>query len=212
MLIHLPARWVNGWDAVQLHQTKPVQLAMVAKLGVPIPRTIITNAPQPLLQIRKAQPARHFQAGAGRRAHAAAHRRSAHRREPGEPQDCAGLDPGGNPRHQRARLRDRRARARLRDSDRRGRFPRAIDAHSASRRTAFARAGTSPAARSRRTLGLVWTGIDFRLTPDGRYVFLEANPSPMFIGFEERSGLPLTQALADLLLQSQSLTCIRARR
>src|SRR5262249_18096579 len=24
MLIHLPARWVNGWDAVQLHQTKPV--------------------------------------------------------------------------------------------------------------------------------------------------------------------------------------------
>ena len=35
-----------------------------------------------------------------------------------------------------------------------------------------------------RTLGLLWTGIDFRLTPDGRYVFLEANPSPMFIGFE----------------------------
>ena len=27
LLIWLPARWVNGWDAIQLHQTKPVQLA-----------------------------------------------------------------------------------------------------------------------------------------------------------------------------------------
>jgi glutathione synthase/RimK-type ligase-like ATP-grasp enzyme len=51
-----------------------------------------------------------------------------------------------------------------------------------------------------RALGLVWTGIDFRLTPDGRYVFLEANPSPMFIGFEHYSGLPLTEALGDLLI------------
>jgi hypothetical protein len=50
------------------------------------------------------------------------------------------------------------------------------------------------------SLDLVWTGIDFRLTPDGRYVFLEANPSPMFLGFEERTGLPLTESLAALLL------------
>ena len=75
MLIHLPARWVNGWDAVQLHQTKPVQLAMVARLGVPIPRTMITNAPQPLLQFAKRQPAFDLQAGAGRRAHPPPHRR-----------------------------------------------------------------------------------------------------------------------------------------
>jgi hypothetical protein len=42
--------------------------------------------------------------------------------------------------------------------------------------------------------------MDFRLTPDGRYVFLEANPSPMFMGFESRCGLPLTDSLIDLLL------------
>jgi D-alanine-D-alanine ligase-like ATP-grasp enzyme len=46
----------------------------------------------------------------------------------------------------------------------------------------------------------LWTGIDLRLTPEGRYVFLEANPSPMFLGFEQRSGLPLTEILAELLL------------
>ena len=38
------------------------------------------------------------------------------------------------------------------------------------------------------------------LTADGQYVFLEANPSPMFLGFEAQTGLPLTAALADLLL------------
>jgi glutathione synthase/RimK-type ligase-like ATP-grasp enzyme len=51
-----------------------------------------------------------------------------------------------------------------------------------------------------RAFGLVWTGIDFRLTPDGTYVFLEANPSPMFKGFEKYTGLPLTESLAALLL------------
>ena len=57
MLIWLPARWVNGWDAIQLHQTKPVQLAMVARLGIPIPRSIVTNAPSAAGAVRRATPA-----------------------------------------------------------------------------------------------------------------------------------------------------------
>ena len=51
-----------------------------------------------------------------------------------------------------------------------------------------------------RALDLRWTGIDFRLTPGGRYVFLEANPSPMFMRFEMDTGLPLTDCLAGLLI------------
>jgi len=51
-----------------------------------------------------------------------------------------------------------------------------------------------------RTLGLLWTGIDFRRTPAGDHIFLEANPSPMFLGFEARSRLPLTRMLGDLLI------------
>ena len=46
LLIHLPTRWVNGFRAYQLHQTKPVQLAMVAKLGILVPATLLTNDPQ----------------------------------------------------------------------------------------------------------------------------------------------------------------------
>jgi glutathione synthase/RimK-type ligase-like ATP-grasp enzyme len=54
--------------------------------------------------------------------------------------------------------------------------------------------------RAARALDLVWAGIDLRRTPEGRHVFLEANPSPMFLGFEAGAGLPLTDTLAALLL------------
>ncbi len=46
LLIRLPVRWVNGWRAYQLHQTKPVQLALVSRLGVPIPATLLSNDPE----------------------------------------------------------------------------------------------------------------------------------------------------------------------
>src|SRR5262249_25681945 len=46
LLIDLPARWVNGWSAYQLHQTKPVQLARVAALGVRVPATVVGNDPE----------------------------------------------------------------------------------------------------------------------------------------------------------------------
>ena len=44
------------------------------------------------------------------------------------------------------------------------------------------------------------SGIDFRRTPEGQYFFLEANPSPMFLGFQRRADLPLTERLIALLV------------
>ena len=51
-----------------------------------------------------------------------------------------------------------------------------------------------------RALLLSWTAIDWRLTPEGQYVFLEANPSPMFLHYERQTGFPITQDLVRLLL------------
>lgn len=48
-------------------------------------------------------------------------------------------------------------------------------------------------------LGLVYGAIDMRLTPDGRYVFLEINPAGEWLFIEKASGQPISQALADLL-------------
>ncbi len=202
VLIHLPARWVNGWDAVQLHQTKPVQLAMVAALGVPIPRSLITNAPQPLLQFARRHPRSIFKPVQG----------GAHtRRLTTDQLTGANLEnlkvapvsiqeeiPGTNVRAFVAGERVLGCEIATPEIDFRDDENQMVVPH----RLTAAMEETCRAIARR--LGLVWTGIDFRLTPDGRYVFLEANPSPMFLGFEERSGLPLTDALAGLLLETQA--------
>lgn len=48
-------------------------------------------------------------------------------------------------------------------------------------------------------LGLVYGAVDMRLTPDGRHVFLEINPSGEWLFVEERTGLPITETFARLL-------------
>jgi glutathione synthase/RimK-type ligase-like ATP-grasp enzyme len=47
--------------------------------------------------------------------------------------------------------------------------------------------------------GMYWTAIDWRRSDQGEYYFLEANPSPMFIYFEQQTGYPITDKLIDLL-------------
>ncbi|MEZ4584774.1 MAG: hypothetical protein R2909_00025 [Gemmatimonadales bacterium] len=47
-----------------------------------------------------------------------------------------------------------------------------------------------------RRLGLEYGAIDFRLTPDGDYVFLEINPAGQFLYVEHATGLPISAALA----------------
>ena len=50
-------------------------------------------------------------------------------------------------------------------------------------------------------LGLVYGAIDMRLTPDGRYVFLEINPAGQFLYIELATGQPIAAALANALLR-----------
>jgi glutathione synthase/RimK-type ligase-like ATP-grasp enzyme len=48
-------------------------------------------------------------------------------------------------------------------------------------------------------LGLPLAGIDVRATSEGEYYCFEVNPSPVFTYYEERTGLPITDALCGLL-------------
>lgn len=50
-----------------------------------------------------------------------------------------------------------------------------------------------------KTAGLSYGAIDMRLTPEGRYVFLEVNPVGQWRFVEEVTGQPITAALARLL-------------
>jgi hypothetical protein len=46
---------------------------------------------------------------------------------------------------------------------------------------------------------LVYSALDFVLTPDGEWVFLEVNPAGQYGYIEHHTGAPLTDQLADLL-------------
>ncbi len=58
-------------------------------------------------------------------------------------------------------------------------------------------------------LGLRYGAIDLILTPDGRYVFLEINPSGQWLWIEDATGLPISDALADLLRSGADHTAPR---
>jgi glutathione synthase/RimK-type ligase-like ATP-grasp enzyme len=51
-----------------------------------------------------------------------------------------------------------------------------------------------------RKLGLRYSAIDMILTPDGRYVFLELNPTGEYAWIEAYTGFPITEAICDLLV------------
>lgn len=88
-------------------------------------------------------------------------------------------------------------------------FPMAIDGRGSPDidfRLRMRTAGTSPvtlpdeiAAGLRRLMahfGLVYGGADFRLTPAGEYIFLEVNPAGEFLFCEYGAGHPITDAVA----------------
>jgi glutathione synthase/RimK-type ligase-like ATP-grasp enzyme len=47
---------------------------------------------------------------------------------------------------------------------------------------------------------LVYSCLDFIVTPDGEYVFLESNPGGQYLWVEYLTGLPITEAIVDALL------------
>jgi glutathione synthase/RimK-type ligase-like ATP-grasp enzyme len=49
-------------------------------------------------------------------------------------------------------------------------------------------------------LGLVYGAVDMRQTPRGDYVFLEVNPAGQWLFVEQRTGQPISDALAEALL------------
>ncbi len=52
-------------------------------------------------------------------------------------------------------------------------------------------------------LDLCYGAIDMVLTPDGRYVFIEINPSGQYLWIEDETGLPISAAICDYLLAGE---------
>jgi hypothetical protein len=198
-LIGLPTRWVNGWRGFKLHQMKPAALAMVAKLGMAIPATVLTNDPEQVREFAAQQKRPIFkpvQGGAHTRPVTPAHLTEENLKNLAyAPVTLQEEIVGTNIRVFVAGERVLACEVIADTLDFRDTADPRIVKHDLPGDMA------TMCLRIADTLGLLWTGIDLRLTREGCYVFLEANPSPMFLGFQSRCGLPLTEALAELLLQ-----------
>jgi glutathione synthase/RimK-type ligase-like ATP-grasp enzyme len=194
-----PAHWVNSWKAYQFHQEKPLQLTKVKQTGVNIPATLISNDPEQITDFAQLHEKVIFKPVYGgshtqllTEKHLDFDRlRSVLRLAPVTIQEYI---PGTNLRSYvignqiftaeiRSPALDFRAdhSAQLIPFD----LPEAIQ--NQCRSIAHA-------------LFLEWTAIDWRLTPTGEYMFLEANPSPMFLHFERQTGFPITESLVQLLI------------
>jgi len=198
MLIDLPARWVNGFTAYQMHQTKPVQLAAVASLGVRVPATLLANDAESVVAFAEEHPRCIFkpvQGGAHTRRVTPEHLAEENLRNLAfAPITIQEEVPGTDIRVFIAGERVLACRINTAGIDFRDDPDPAITPLTLSTEMEHT------CRQIAQTLNLLWTGMDFRETAEGEHVFLEANPSPMFLGFEERTGLPLTESLADVLL------------
>jgi D-alanine-D-alanine ligase-like ATP-grasp enzyme len=56
-------------------------------------------------------------------------------------------------------------------------------------------------------LGLNYGALDFIVTPEGRHVFLEVNPAGEFMWLMRYPGLPIAEALADVLAGRVARRC-----
>ncbi|HEY2766198.1 MAG TPA: hypothetical protein VGJ13_19625, partial [Pseudonocardiaceae bacterium] len=59
-------------------------------------------------------------------------------------------------------------------------------------------------SRYLKAMNLVYAGLDFVVTPDGRWVMLEANSGPQFGWLEAATGAPMAAAMASLLAEGNT--------
>ena len=194
-----PARWINSWEAYEFHKEKPLQLRAVKQIGVNIPDTLISNDPQQVNEFAQAHDQVIFKPVYGgahtqfvTERHLAPQRLS--RVLAISPVTIQEYIPGTNIRSYV--IADSVYSAEIlshsldfREDNKAELIPLELPESVQQQCLAITKA-----------LKLEWTAIDWRLKPTGEYIFLEANPSPMFIYFEEQTGFPLTGQLIRLLM------------
>jgi len=195
-----PARWVNSWQAYQFHKEKPLQLSKVKQLGVTIPATLISNDPEEVIQFALSHERLIFKPVYG-----GAHTQlvTESHLDPKRLKLALSLSP--------VTIQEYIPGTNIRS------YVIAGSVYSAEIRSDALDFREDLAAELipvelpesiqqqciaiTNALMLEWTAIDWRFNPQGEYVFLEANPSPMFLHFERQTNFPITQQLVRLLMR-----------
>ncbi len=192
-------KWINSWQAYQFHKEKPLQLSTARQVGATIPPTLISNNPQQVTEF-----CQNYEKVIFKPVYGGAHTQvvtKAHL-EPQRLKMTLSLSPvtiqeyipGTNIRSYVIADSVYSAEIRSPSVDFRQdleaelipiELPDSIQKQCLAIAKAFM---------------LEWTAIDWRVKPTGEYIFLEANPSPMFIHFERQTGFPITEKLVKLLM------------
>ena len=194
-----PDRVVNSWEAYQFHKEKPRQLSAVKQLGILIPKTLVTNDPKQVRAFVRSQEKTIFKPVYGgahsqfvTEDHLESERLSlALQLSPVTLQEYV---PGTNIRSYAIGESVFSAEIRSPSLDFRN------DRSAALIPIDLPHSVQAQCLTISKALKLKWTAIDWRLTPSGEYVFLEANPSPMFVHFERETGYPITSRIVSLLV------------
>lgn len=193
-----PARVVSRAQAMASNGSKPYQAQLIASAGFDVPETLVTDDP-------------------GRvRAFAAAHGRVVYKSTSGTRSIVMELDDDALDRLDDIRWCPVQFQAYVDGVDVRVHvvgeqvFATRVASEAADYRYAAARGGPPAQLEATRLsatvearcvalaqrLGLPFTGIDLRITPDERVVCFEANPCPAYPYYESHTGQPIARAVA----------------
>lgn len=197
--------WLNSPDAIRRAEHKPLQLTSAAQVGLDVPATLLTNDPDEVRAFAKEHDALIYKpltSGLledGRIIYAS----------PADVTDLGGVELSMN-MFQEAIPKDHELRVTVVDGHI---FTARIDALTDTGRqdwrADYRNLTYTPAELPERTktqlrflllkLGLRFAAVDMIVTPEGRHVFLEANPNGQFAWIEDETGLPISSAIADVL-------------
>jgi len=197
----VPGRVLNRPDAMASNGSKPYQAQLIAAQGIGVPATLVTTDPAEVLAFRSQWGRVVYKSVSGARSVV---------RELGD-DDLDRLDDiRWCPVQFQQHVEGEDVRVHVIGEEV---FATAISSGASDYRYA-AREGGDPAAlrpldlpdelagrcvRLTAALGLGFSGIDLRLTPDGEAVCFEVNPSPAFSYYEANTGQPIAAAVARYL-------------
>jgi hypothetical protein len=195
----LPCRWVNSPKAVAMHAYKAYQLSLMHQHGIRVPQTLVTNNPKAVLEFYDRLNGRVIYKPVRGGAHTA---KLTH--EDITPERLAELSKA--PVQFQELIEGVDVRAYLVQDDvfaaeiRSTTLDFRDDPQAPIVPVELPNAVIEQCRTAAGLLDLLYTGIDIRKTSTGEYVFLEANPCPMFMYFEQQTGFPISDRLTDLLL------------
>jgi len=194
-------RVINPVDSFDLHYLKPFQLAILRKNKIPVPRTLVTNDAQDLLKFKKEVKQVVYKPVAGGAGCQLMQDQDWSKERlallKGAPVLFQEYIPGENIR---AYVIGNRVVStgiiHTKEVDYR-------EHEEGVEKIALPKSVQQLCVKAMEVCGMRFTGIDLKMTPKGDFVFIECNPSAMFLGFQAQIKDPIDELFAEFLLRGR---------